>query len=106
VSPAVLVVDHQPDSRDHHADKYAIPQLNTVLPLAVSPEHPLKLSMQLINQLHDAVQEGDKDRLDQLIRRVEEYDKQAAGRLKQLAENYEYDALTHFLEETKRYLRR
>jgi PAS domain S-box-containing protein len=102
----VLVVDHQPDSRDHHADKYAIPQLNTVLPLAVSPEHPLKLSMQLINQLHDAVQEGDKDRLDQLIRRVEEYDKQAAGRLKQLAENYEYDALTHFLEETKRYLRR
>jgi hypothetical protein len=90
-----------------YADEGAVPQLDAVmaLPLVVSPEQLAKLPSDLINQLHDAVQEGEKDRLDQLIQRVEQYDKQAAGRLKELAENYEYDALTHLLAETKRRLR-
>jgi hypothetical protein len=57
--------------------------------------------LELINQLHDAVQKGEKDRLDQLIQGVDEFDQQAAEALKAFAENYEYDALTHLLAETK-----
>jgi anti-sigma regulatory factor (Ser/Thr protein kinase) len=89
-----------------YADEGAVPQPDAViaLPLVVSPEQLAKLPSELINQLHDAVQEGEKDRLDQLIQRAEQYDKPAAGGLKKFAENYEYDALTHLLEETKRNL--
>ena len=72
-----------------------------VSPLAVSPERLAKLSLELINQLQDAVQEGEKDRLDQLIQGIEEFDQQAADVLKAFAQNYEYDALTHLLAETK-----
>ena len=72
-----------------------------VSPLAVSPERLAKLSLDLINQLHDAVQEGEKDRLDQLIQGIEEFDQQAADALRAFAENYEYDVLTHLLAETK-----
>ena len=72
-----------------------------VSPLAVSPERLAKLSLELINQLQDAVQEGEKDRLDQLIQGIEEFDQQAADALKAFAQNYEYDALTHLLAETK-----
>ncbi len=86
----LLVDDDQPGRRDRYA-----------LPLAVSPEQLAKLSLELINQLHDAVQKGEKDRLDQLIQEVEEFDQQAAEGLKAFAENYEYDALTHLLAETK-----
>ena len=60
--------------------------------------------MELINQLQDAVQKGEKDRLDQLIRGVGDLDRQAGAALKQLAENYEYDALTRLLEDSKREL--
>jgi PAS domain S-box-containing protein len=86
----LLVVDDQPGRRERYA-----------LPLAVSPERLAKLSLELIDQLHDAVQKGEKDRLDQLIQRVGEFDQQAAEGLKAFAENYEYDALTHLLAETK-----
>jgi two-component system sensor histidine kinase/response regulator len=85
-----LVVDDQSGRRERY-----------VSPLAVSPERLAKLSLELINQLHDAVQKGEKDRLDQLIQGVEEFDQQAAEGLKAFAENYEYDALTHLLAETK-----
>jgi PAS domain S-box-containing protein len=71
------------------------------LPLAVSPEQLARLPLELINQLHDAVQEGEKERLDQLIQGVEAFDEEAAEGLKAFAENYEYDALTHLLAETK-----
>ena len=84
------VVDDQPGRRDRYP-----------LPLAVSPEQLAKLSLGLINQLQDAVQKGEKDRLDQLIQGVEEFDQQAAEGLKAFAENYEYDALTRLLAETK-----
>ena len=68
---------------------------------------PLKLRelpAELINQLQDAVQKGEKDRLDELIRGVGDLDRPAGAALKRLAENYEYDALTCLLEESKREL--
>jgi PAS domain S-box-containing protein len=64
----------------------------------------MELPVELINQLHEAVQEGDKDRLDQLIKAIRDSDRQLAGALNELAENYEYDALTNLLEDTKREL--
>jgi anti-sigma regulatory factor (Ser/Thr protein kinase) len=75
-----------------------------VLPV-VSPQRLVKLPPVLIDQLLDAVQEGDKDRLDQLIQRVEECSQQSARALRGFADNYEYDALTSLLAETKRDLR-
>jgi hypothetical protein len=51
--------------------------------------------------LYDAVQAGEKDRLDQLIQKVGAYDKHAAAALMGFAENYEYDELTYLLTETK-----
>jgi hypothetical protein len=54
----------------------------------------------LIHQLQDAVQKGEKDRLDYLILRVEEHDKQSARALEEFAKNYQYDDLTHLLTET------
>jgi PAS domain S-box-containing protein len=91
---------------DPFADEESLRQLEPTvgLPTAVSPAQLVELPVELIDQLHDAVQKGEKGRLDQLIRRVEELDKQAARALKELAEHYEYDALTNLLEETKREL--
>lgn len=60
--------------------------------------------MELVNQLYDAVQKGEKDRLDQLIGRVGALNRQVAAALSELAENYEYDALTYLLQDTKREL--
>jgi hypothetical protein len=54
----------------------------------------------LINQLQNAVQEGEKDRLDALIQSVQAYDTGAAAGLKNHAENYEYDDLTFLFAET------
>ena len=74
-----------------------------VAPLSgVSPEQLAVLPLGLISQLQDAVQKGEKGRLDQLIQSVEAYDKHAAGALKHLAENYEYDDLTILFTETQR----
>ena len=64
----------------------------------------MELPAELIDQLHDAVQKGEKDRLDQLIRDVGNLDRQAGAALKQLAENYDYDALSRLLENSKREL--
>jgi PAS domain S-box-containing protein len=70
----------------------------------VSPEQLGKLPLGLISQLQDAVQKGEKDRLDQLIHSVEAYDKHAAGALKRLAEHYEYDDLIVLFTETQQKL--
>jgi hypothetical protein len=56
----------------------------------------------LITQLHDAVQDGEKERLDQLIQEVAEYNQQSAAALHEFADNYEYDALTSLLAGTSR----
>ena len=74
------------------------------MPPAVSPLKLMELPAELINQLQDAVQKGEKDRLDQLIRGAGDLDRPAGAVLKRLAENYEYDALTCLLEESKRAL--
>jgi len=58
----------------------------------------------LINELHDAVQNGEKDRLDDLIRGAGDFNSQVGAALKQLADNYEYDALTCLLEDSQREL--
>ena len=67
---------------------------------SVSSEQLAGLPLELINQLQNAVQEGEKDRLDALIQSVQAYDKDAAAGLKNYAENYEYDDLTLLFAET------
>jgi PAS domain S-box-containing protein len=71
------------------------------VPSLVSPEQLAPLPSQLIHQLHDAVQEGDKALLDRLIQEVAQYNRQAAGALQEFAENYDYDALTSLLAKAK-----
>ena len=46
-----------------------------------------------------AVQDGEKDRLDELIAIVADQDPRSAGALKDLADKYEYDTLTNLLAE-------
>ena len=67
----------------------------------VSSEQLARLPLELINQLLNAVREGEKDRLDGLIESVHPYDKDAAAGLKNHAENYEYDDLTLLFMETQ-----
>jgi hypothetical protein len=67
----------------------------------VSSEQLAGLPLELINQMQNAVQEGEKDRLDALIQSVQGYDKEAAAGLKNHAENYEYDDLTLLFAETQ-----
>jgi PAS domain S-box-containing protein len=74
------------------------------LPSALGPELLAELPAELIDQLHDAVLNGDKGRLDQLIEKVAEQDTRAAQTLKELADTYDYDALTRLLEDTSREL--
>jgi signal transduction histidine kinase/response regulator RpfG family c-di-GMP phosphodiesterase len=57
------------------------------------------LPAELLQQLLNAVQDGEKDRLDELIAAVANQDSQSAGALKELADTYEYDALTNLLTE-------
>jgi hypothetical protein len=57
-----------------------------------------------MNELHAAVQKGDKDRLDELTRGVCDLDTQVGAALKQLADNYEYDTLTRLLEDSQQRL--
>ena len=60
-----------------------------------------KLLPELIAELQQAVRNGEKDVLDELIRTVAGLDKPAARSLRQLADNYDYDALTRLLEEVR-----
>jgi signal transduction histidine kinase/CheY-like chemotaxis protein len=53
----------------------------------------------LLAALRQAVQNGEKDSLDELIQRVEQQNGRCAGVLRDLADKYEYDALTYLLEE-------
>jgi PAS domain S-box-containing protein len=78
-------------------------EMATPSPAASSP-NLMGLPMELINALHDAVYNGEKDRLDELIRVAGDLDKQAGTALKQLADKYEYDALTCLLEDSQREL--
>jgi protein-histidine pros-kinase len=66
---------------------------------SMSSEQLTGLPLELIHQLQNAVNEGEKDRLDKLIQSVQAYDKIAAAGLKNHAENYEYDDLTRLFTE-------
>jgi hypothetical protein len=79
-----------------------LPGQKVLVPLTVSPRRLAELPADLINQLHDAVQAGEKDRLDQLIQQVEGYDQRSAGALHELSADYDYDALISLLAETMR----
>lgn len=56
----------------------------------------------LVEQLRDAVRNGEKDRLDDLIAAAARRDFEAAHALQELADRYEYDALTTLLAEAVR----
>ena len=57
------------------------------------------LPTELLQQMRIAVQDGEKDRLDELIAIVANQDPRSAGALKDLADKYEYDTLTNLLAE-------
>jgi PAS domain S-box-containing protein len=73
---------------------------------SVSPQQLAELPPELIDELDAAVQQGEKDRLDQLIQQVRQYRQEAAVALQEFAENYDYDALSSLLAETKRTIQR
>jgi PAS domain S-box-containing protein len=77
-------------------------QPSPAMPSSVNPQQLSELPAELIAQLHTAVQQGEKERLDLLIRQVTEYNRQSAVALQAFAENYDYDALSSLLAETKR----
>jgi hypothetical protein len=52
-----------------------------------------------LQQLRSAVQDGEKDRLDELIAAVTNRDPQSGQALKGLADKYDYDAQTNLLAE-------
>ena len=60
------------------------------------------LPAELLQQLLNAIQDGEKDRLDDLIAAVAHQGLKSAGALKELADKYEYDALTNLLTEASR----
>jgi DNA-binding response OmpR family regulator len=57
------------------------------------------LATELLQQLRSAIQDGEKDRLDELITIAANQDPQSASALKDLADKYEYDTLTNLLVE-------
>jgi signal transduction histidine kinase/response regulator RpfG family c-di-GMP phosphodiesterase len=57
------------------------------------------LPIELLQQLRIAIQDGEKDRLDELIAIVANHDSRSASALKDLADKYEYDTLTSLLAE-------
>jgi signal transduction histidine kinase/DNA-binding NarL/FixJ family response regulator len=57
------------------------------------------LPQELVDELGQAVRNGEKDRLDELIRNITGRDASFGRTLQQLAEQYDYDALTQLLEE-------
>jgi PAS domain S-box-containing protein len=74
------------------------------IPPVVRPLKLMELPVELIDQLRHAVENGEKDRLDELIRDAGDFDRRAGAALKQLADDYEYDSLTCLLEDSKRAL--
>ena len=68
---------------------------------AMNPGIATPLPAELRDQLRHAVVNGENDRLDELIGKVMEHDAPFAGTLRDLADKYEYDALSHLLEEVR-----
>jgi len=80
-----------------YAGETAAPSPNAA---GVPPDaEPLSgLPSELIAELQQATLDGDKHRLDELIRTVERQAPQCAYSLRQLADQYQYDALSHLFE--------
>jgi len=55
----------------------------------------------LLAELLQAIRKGEKDSLDGLIHRVEAQNRRCGQALRELADKYEYDSLTHLLEEAQ-----
>ena len=70
--------------------------------LRLEHERRARLRAELLQQLRIAVQDGEKDRLDELIAVVANQNSQSARALKELADKYEYDTLTNLLTEATR----
>ena len=74
-----------------YADEPAAPPLQA-MSLAEVP-------VALAGELRQAILDGDKSRLDENIQQVKAHDEPLAGALQDLADRYEYESLTHLLEE-------
>jgi CheY-like chemotaxis protein len=61
-----------------------------------------RLPAEVIGQLQQAILNGEKQRLDELIATIREHDTRFACTLQDLADRYEYDALTHLFEQAVR----
>jgi two-component system sensor histidine kinase/response regulator len=66
---------------------------------ASGPELLAELPRDWIDRLRGAVLQGDKDLLDQLIRKVEEMNVPAAHCLQEIADRYEYDILVRWFDD-------
>jgi two-component system sensor histidine kinase/response regulator len=66
---------------------------------ASGPELLAELPREWIDRLRGAVLQGDKDLLDQLIRKVEERNVPAAHCLQEIADRYEYDILVRWFDD-------
>ena len=71
-------------------------------PAPPGPKPPFELPSELVAELQQAILDGDKYRLDELIQKVGEQAPQSAHSLQELADQYEYDALADLLEEACR----
>jgi CheY-like chemotaxis protein len=76
------------------------PTRGTPVP-AYTPMTFQEVPADLLAELLQAVRNGEKDSLDGLIDRVEEQNGRCGWALRELADKYEYDALTHLLEEAQ-----
>jgi CheY-like chemotaxis protein len=84
-----------------YAGNPRLQETESVVALASAVNSETRLPAELTDQLRQAVLNGENDRLDELIRKVMEQDESLAGTLRDLADKYEYDALTHLLEEAR-----
>ena len=83
-----------------YADAEAAPGMDDAsLAPGTRAELLAELPADWIDKLRDAVLHGEKDRLDDLIRRVAELDGRTARALQEVADRYEYDVLARWFEE-------
>jgi DNA-binding response OmpR family regulator len=68
---------------------------------ALNPMVLQEVPADLLAELLQAIRKGEKDSLDGLIHRVEEQNGRCGQALRELADKYEYDSLTHLLEEAQ-----
>ena len=96
------------DALDRHQDREEPPhcpaseQPAATLHWAPEAVNLTGLPAELLQRMRSAVQDGEKDRLDQLVAEVAKYDSRTAPGLKELVDKYEYDTLTALLAEASK----